>query len=163
MIFKPRTKIGVADISDLTRSKVVRWQHNNYLSLLLVMGLLFPMGVAGLGWGDWKGGFFFAGAARLLFVHHVSSRMYTCCCFTADRSDIYSPLSVSTRWLIGSESTLSTTSTLLVTTSSPLWSPSARDTTTSTVSTGSYNEDVGYPEADPNHVITYRPIPHGLP
>jgi stearoyl-CoA desaturase (delta-9 desaturase) len=70
MIFKPRTKIGVADISDLTRSKVVRWQHNNYLSLLLVMGLFFPMGVAGLGWGDWKGGFFFAGAARLLFVHH---------------------------------------------------------------------------------------------
>jgi fatty-acid desaturase len=82
MIFKPRTKIGVADISDLTRSKVVRWQHNNYLSLLLVMGLLFPMGVAGLGWGDWKGGFFFAGAARLLFVHHVSSRFHTCCCFT---------------------------------------------------------------------------------
>lgn len=36
------------------------------------MGLFFPMGVAGLGWGDWKGGFFFAGAARLLFVHHVS-------------------------------------------------------------------------------------------
>jgi stearoyl-CoA desaturase (delta-9 desaturase) len=80
MIFKPRTKIGVADISDLTRSKVVRWQHNNYLSLLLVMGLLFPMGVAGLGWGDWKGGFFFAGAARLLFVHHVgrpSGRVHT--------------------------------------------------------------------------------------
>jgi len=28
------------------------------------------MAVAGLGWGDWRGGFFFAGAARLLFVHH---------------------------------------------------------------------------------------------
>lgn len=70
MIFKPRTKIGSADISDLTRNKVVRWQHQNYLSLLLFMGLLFPMFVAGLGWGDWRGGFFFAGAARLLFVHH---------------------------------------------------------------------------------------------
>lgn len=70
MIFKPRTRIGVADVSDLTRSKVVRWQHKNYLSLLLIMGLAVPTVVAGLGWGDWKGGFFFAGAARLMFVHH---------------------------------------------------------------------------------------------
>lgn len=35
------------------------------------MGFIFPTVVAGLGWGDWKGGFFFAGAARLMFVHHV--------------------------------------------------------------------------------------------
>lgn len=72
MIVKPRGKIGVADISDLTRNKVVRWQHKNYLALLLGFGVAFPTLVAGLGWGDWKGGFFFAGAARLLFVHHVS-------------------------------------------------------------------------------------------
>ena len=70
MLVKPRGKIGVADISDLTRNKVVRWQHKNYLSLLVFMGAVFPTIVAGLGWGDWKGGFFFAGAARLLFVHH---------------------------------------------------------------------------------------------
>jgi len=70
MIFKPRTKIGVADISDLTRNKIVRWQHKNYLPLMLTMGLFFPTAVAGLGWGDWRGGFFFAGAARLTFVHH---------------------------------------------------------------------------------------------
>ncbi|KAJ9112530.1 hypothetical protein QFC22_006287 [Naganishia vaughanmartiniae] len=70
MLVKPRTKIGVADVSDLTRNKVVRWQHENYLSLLAVMGFIFPTLVAGLGWGDWRGGFFFAGAARLLFVHH---------------------------------------------------------------------------------------------
>ncbi|KAJ9093760.1 hypothetical protein QFC19_008199 [Naganishia cerealis] len=70
MLVKPRTKIGVADVSDLTRNKVVRWQHENYLSLLVVMGFVLPTLVAGLGWGDWRGGFFFAGAARLLFVHH---------------------------------------------------------------------------------------------
>lgn len=70
MLVKPRTKIGVADVSDLTRNKVVRWQHENYLSLLAIMGFIFPTLVAGLGWGDWRGGFFFAGAARLLFVHH---------------------------------------------------------------------------------------------
>ena len=70
MIVKPRGKIGVADVSDLTRNKVVKWQHKNYLALLLFMGFAFPTLVAGLGWGDWWGGFFFAGAARLCFVHH---------------------------------------------------------------------------------------------
>jgi stearoyl-CoA desaturase (delta-9 desaturase) len=72
MIIKPRGKIGVADISDLTRNKVVRWQHKYYVWLLILMGVVFPTVVAGLGWGDWRGGFFFGGAARLLFVHHVS-------------------------------------------------------------------------------------------
>jgi len=70
MIIKPRGKIGVADVSDLTRNKVVRWQHKNYLALLFVMGFIVPTLVAGLGWGDYRGGFFFAGAARLVFVHH---------------------------------------------------------------------------------------------
>lgn len=70
MIVKPRGKIGVADVSDLTRNKVVRWQHKNYVILLVLMGWVFPTVVAGLCWNDWRGGFFFAGAARLLFVHH---------------------------------------------------------------------------------------------
>lgn len=70
MLMKPRGKIGVADISDLTRNKVVRWQHQNYLALLLTMGFVFPTVVAGFGWGDWRGGFFFAATARLVFVHH---------------------------------------------------------------------------------------------
>lgn len=70
MLIKPRGKIGVADVSDLTRNKVVRWQHKNYIPLLIIMGLVVPTVVAGLGWGDWRGGFFFAAAARLLFVHH---------------------------------------------------------------------------------------------
>lgn len=34
------------------------------------MGFALPTAVAGLGWGDWRGGFFYAAAARLLFVHH---------------------------------------------------------------------------------------------
>ena len=71
MIVKPRGKIGVADVSDLSKNRVVRWQHKNYLSLLLTKAILVPTAVAGLGWGDWRGGFFFAGAARLVFVHHV--------------------------------------------------------------------------------------------
>lgn len=70
MIVKPRRKPGVADVSDLSKNQVVRWQHRHYLPLFLTMGLFVPMAVAGLGWGDWRGGFFFAGVARLMFVHH---------------------------------------------------------------------------------------------
>lgn len=68
---KPRRKPGVADVSDLSKNAIVRWQHKHYLALLLTMGLAVPTLVAGLGWGDWRGGFFYAGAARLMFVHHV--------------------------------------------------------------------------------------------
>ena len=40
------------------------------LADIVFFGFVFPTLVAGL-WGDWKGGFFFAGAGRLCFVHHV--------------------------------------------------------------------------------------------
>ncbi|GAA5977379.1 hypothetical protein JCM10908_004958 [Rhodotorula pacifica] len=70
MVVKPRRRPGVADVSDLSVNPVVQWQHRWYLPLIVGMGFVFPTLVAGLGWGDWRGGFFFAGAARLLFVHH---------------------------------------------------------------------------------------------
>jgi stearoyl-CoA desaturase (delta-9 desaturase) len=73
MLVKPRRKPGVADISDLSKNEIVRWQHKYYVYLLLLMGFIVPTVVAGLGWGDWKGGYFYAAAARLLFVHHVSA------------------------------------------------------------------------------------------
>lgn len=70
MLFKPIRKPGVADVSDLSRSEVVRWQHRWYLWLILAMGFGVPTVIPGLLWGDWRGGYFYAGAARLVFVHH---------------------------------------------------------------------------------------------
>ncbi|KAI0070752.1 delta 9-fatty acid desaturase [Panus rudis PR-1116 ss-1] len=70
MIFKPRRRPGVADVSDLSKNEVVRWQHRWYVYLIIGCGFLLPTAIAGLGWGDWVGGFFYAGAARLCFVHH---------------------------------------------------------------------------------------------
>jgi len=70
MLFRPRRKPGVADISDLSKNDVVRWQHRHYLFLVFGMGYIFPMVVAGLGWGDWKGGYVYASLLRLCFVHH---------------------------------------------------------------------------------------------
>ncbi|KAG4300639.1 hypothetical protein PCK1_003068 [Pneumocystis canis] len=73
MLFRqdPR-KITHPDISDLKSDPIVMWQHRNYFKVLLIMGFLFPMFVAGLGWGDWRGGFFFSGVCRLVAVQHAT-------------------------------------------------------------------------------------------
>ncbi|KAJ1550121.1 hypothetical protein HK096_008650 [Nowakowskiella sp. JEL0078] len=60
---------GKVDISDLKNDPIVTFQHNNYLLLAPLMAIVFPTIVAGLGWGDWRGGYFYAGIARLAFVH----------------------------------------------------------------------------------------------
>ncbi|KAI9357251.1 hypothetical protein DFJ73DRAFT_198855 [Zopfochytrium polystomum] len=65
-------KIGRVDISDLNRDPILRFQHRHYLALSVFMAFLFPAMVAGLGWGDWRGGFFYAGVLRLVFVHHAT-------------------------------------------------------------------------------------------
>ncbi|KAF5367474.1 hypothetical protein D9758_003688 [Tetrapyrgos nigripes] len=70
MLIKPRRKPGVADVSDLSKNPVVKWQHKHYLALVLIMGFILPSVVAWLGWGDAKGGFIYAGVLRLVFVHH---------------------------------------------------------------------------------------------
>lgn len=70
MMFKPLQKPGVADISDLLKDDIIMWQHKNYVTLATFMAFVFPTLVAGLGWGDWRGGYFYAGVMRLVFLHH---------------------------------------------------------------------------------------------
>jgi len=64
------TNIGRASIEDLNQDPWIRWQHKYYIYIALFMGVLFPTLIAGLFWGDWAGGYFFAGVLRLCFVHH---------------------------------------------------------------------------------------------
>jgi stearoyl-CoA desaturase (Delta-9 desaturase) len=70
LIFKPRRRPGVADVTDLNRDPSVQWQHRHYLSLAFMVAFIFPTLFCGLGWGDYRGGYFFAGVLRLVFVHH---------------------------------------------------------------------------------------------
>ncbi|KAG0073109.1 hypothetical protein BGZ89_011491 [Linnemannia elongata] len=72
LVKRPGWKMGHADIDDLNKSKLVVWQHNNYAALVILMGVVFPTAVAGLGWGDWRGGYFFAAIFRLVVVHHAT-------------------------------------------------------------------------------------------
>lgn len=67
------TKIGRVpndELKDLYEDKFVAWQHKWYLPLAIFWGVLFPSLVAGLGWNDWRGGYFIAGVLRLVAVHH---------------------------------------------------------------------------------------------
>ncbi|KAK9471053.1 uncharacterized protein V1510DRAFT_421135 [Dipodascopsis tothii] len=73
MVIKSNPKLkGRTDISDLDADPIVRFQHKYYVWVLLIMAFIFPMAVAGLGWGDWKGGLVFAGVVRLTVVHHAT-------------------------------------------------------------------------------------------
>ncbi|KAJ5126669.1 hypothetical protein N7448_007448 [Penicillium atrosanguineum] len=73
MVLKQNPKDqGRTDISDLNQDPIVVWQHKHYGEFILVFGMLFPMVVAGLGWGDWKGGLVYAGILRFLFVQQAT-------------------------------------------------------------------------------------------
>ncbi|EGC38433.1 hypothetical protein DICPUDRAFT_45823 [Dictyostelium purpureum] len=63
-------KIGRANIDDLNADPWIMWQHKNYLKIATFMGFIFPTLVAGFGWGDWAGGYFYSGVLRLVTVQH---------------------------------------------------------------------------------------------
>jgi stearoyl-CoA desaturase (delta-9 desaturase) len=58
-------RIGRTDITDLNDDAVVVWQHRNYLKSVVVMALIVPTLVCGLGWGDFLGGFVYGGILRM--------------------------------------------------------------------------------------------------
>ncbi|KAL5355654.1 acyl-CoA desaturase [Aspergillus floccosus] len=73
MVMKQNPKnIGRADITDLNEDSIVIWQHRHYIKAVLFMGLIFPTLICGLGWGDWAGGFIYAGILRATFVQQAT-------------------------------------------------------------------------------------------
>ncbi|KAK2591275.1 stearoyl-CoA 9-desaturase [Conoideocrella luteorostrata] len=73
MVMKQNPKsIGRADITDLNEDPIVVWQHQHYIKAVLFMGLVFPTLVCGFGWGDWAGGFIYAGILRATFVQQAT-------------------------------------------------------------------------------------------
>lgn len=54
LVQRPKNRIGYADVADLKADPVVTFQHKHYPYFALIMGFLFPMFVAGLGWGDFR-------------------------------------------------------------------------------------------------------------
>ncbi|KAI9144416.1 hypothetical protein BKA69DRAFT_1122271 [Paraphysoderma sedebokerense] len=69
LIFKNDIKaLKKIDMSDLLADPVVVWQRKYYMPLAGFMGFIFPTLVAGIGWGDWIGGFVYVACARLVVV-----------------------------------------------------------------------------------------------
>jgi stearoyl-CoA desaturase (delta-9 desaturase) len=69
---RPHNRIGYADVADLEVDPIVKWQHKYYPQIAVIMAFGFPTLVAGFGWCDWRGGFYFAGVARLVSVYHAT-------------------------------------------------------------------------------------------
>ncbi|KAJ2380502.1 stearoyl-CoA 9-desaturase, partial [Coemansia sp. RSA 2559] len=72
LVKKDRRRLGYADTSDLKTDPLVRWQHKYYPLLVLLLGIVIPMSVAGICWGDWRGGFFYATVVRMVLLHHAT-------------------------------------------------------------------------------------------
>src|SRR6478735_7287913 len=73
MIFKRNPKHqGRTDITDLNEDPIVVWQHRNYFKCVILMALVMPTTVAGFGWGDWLGGFVYAGVLRTFFIQQAT-------------------------------------------------------------------------------------------
>lgn len=62
--FKDR---GHVDISDLMKEPVVVWQHEHYTVVAIFMAYILPCCIGGF-WGDWWGGFIYAGIIRAFLV-----------------------------------------------------------------------------------------------
>ncbi|KAI7861273.1 hypothetical protein BDF14DRAFT_458925, partial [Spinellus fusiger] len=72
LVNRPKNRIGYADVADLKADPILSLQHRYYPYIALFMGFIFPTLVAGLGWGDYRGGYFYTAVARLVFVHHAT-------------------------------------------------------------------------------------------
>ena len=73
MLIKHRRKPGIADVSDLIKNPVIKWQHKYYLPMILIAAFAIPTIIPLLFWNDPLGGYVYAGVGRLCFVHHVSN------------------------------------------------------------------------------------------
>lgn len=70
IVFKQNPKLKArTDISDLNEDPIIRFQHRHYIPLLALSSFVFPSLFAGLLWGDYYGGYVYAGILRLFVVH----------------------------------------------------------------------------------------------
>ena len=76
---------GDVDVSDLTEDPMLVWQDKEFDWFSPICAFLLPTMVAGLGWGDWRGGFVYAAIVRLVFVHHATFSVNSLAHYLGDR------------------------------------------------------------------------------
>lgn len=65
----PSGHVDLKNVPDLQRDPIVRWQHDNYLALVLLMNLGPPL-LMGFITGDYLANFLLMGVLRLVVTHH---------------------------------------------------------------------------------------------
>ncbi|KIM69311.1 hypothetical protein SCLCIDRAFT_1208712 [Scleroderma citrinum Foug A] len=73
ILVKPRREPGKVDVSDLVKNDIVMWQQRYYPWLVLTMAVALPTLVAGIGWGDWKGGLVYATSLRVVMLYQADA------------------------------------------------------------------------------------------
>ncbi|XP_049850075.1 uncharacterized protein LOC126320773 [Schistocerca gregaria] len=68
LVKQDKSCIGKVDDSDLRQDPLLIFQDRYYLPLSITMSLLVPWLIAGFGWGDWRGGFYYVFILRSVLV-----------------------------------------------------------------------------------------------
>jgi len=87
-LFLKQEERSDADVSDLQADPLLAFQDKYYVPIAFITGWFVPMFICGLGWNDWKGGFFIAGVASKVFMmqctfcinslaHYIGEATYT--------------------------------------------------------------------------------------
>ncbi len=67
----PSGQVDTSNIPDIQRDPIARWQHDNYLMLVLLMNFGPPL-LMGLLTGDYLANFLLVGVLRLVVTHHCT-------------------------------------------------------------------------------------------
>jgi len=68
LVKQNKAAVGKADCADLEADPLLAWQEKYFLVLSSSLAIFLPVCIAGLGWGDWRGGFFYAAVLRSVLV-----------------------------------------------------------------------------------------------
>jgi stearoyl-CoA desaturase (delta-9 desaturase) len=68
LVKQNKAAVGKADCADLEADPLLAWQEKYFLPLSSSLAIFLPILIAGLGWGDWRGGFFYAAILRSVLV-----------------------------------------------------------------------------------------------
>ncbi|KAI8833937.1 hypothetical protein BC829DRAFT_407534 [Chytridium lagenaria] len=79
LVKQDKNVIGRVDISDLNRDKMITWQapELSFVTSLRSWPLVLPSLVAGLGWGDYAGGYFYRRFHHATFCHSPRDHFIT--------------------------------------------------------------------------------------
>jgi stearoyl-CoA desaturase (delta-9 desaturase) len=81
LLFRTGPETPLTWVRDLQKDRLAVWQHKHYVPLALAMGFGLPT-LTGYLWGGPTaalGGFLIAGAARIVFVHHMTFCINSLC------------------------------------------------------------------------------------